>query len=197
MIGWDLGRKLKTVKMGVFRGWQRLSLGYRGMVIGHLGFAVLLMGVTVVASSDQEHDVRLSIGDSVEVSGYQFRFSALHNVPGPNYEAVVGALEVSREGRFLFMMRPEKRRYPVQQQVMTEADIAPGLWRDLYVSLGESYEDGSWAIRIYYKPLMRWVWGGALLMALGGFIAIADRRYRVSVKAGQRVSAVNVEASQS
>jgi cytochrome c-type biogenesis protein CcmF len=176
---WDLYQKMAGARAGLLAGWRRLSLSYRGMILAHIGMAVMILGVTVVASSDVEQDVRLVPGDSVSLAGHRFELIAVQDVDGPNYDAVRAHVNVFRDERLIATMYPEKRHYFVQRSVMTEAAISPGLWRDLYVSLGESLGDGSWAVRVYYKPLMRWVWGGALIMALGGFIAIADRRYRM------------------
>ena len=99
--------------------------------------------------------------------------------PGPNYRATRGTVEVSRDGRLVRTLHPEKRVYLAQSQMpMTEAAIASGIFGDLYVSLGEPVGDGAWTLRVYHKPFVTWIWGGCLLMALGGFLALSDRRYR-------------------
>ena len=151
--------------------WTR---GYAGMVVAHLGFAVSLAGVAVTSTFSHALDVRMDVGDSVILNDVTYRFADLRRVDGPNYVADRGEF-VTDAGVALY---PEKRLYDARAQVMTEAGIAPGFTRDLYVTLGEKLPDGSWAVRINDKPLVRWVWLGALLIALGGTLAITDARYR-------------------
>ncbi len=151
--------------------WTR---GYAGMVVAHLGFAVSLAGVAVTSTFSHALDVRMDVGDSVTLNDVTYRFAGLRRVDGPNYVADRGEF-VTDAGVALY---PEKRLYDARAQVMTEAGIAPGFTRDLYVTLGEKLPDGSWAVRINDKPLVRWVWLGALLIALGGTLAITDARYR-------------------
>ena len=122
--------------------------------------------------------IRAFKGDTTTVSGYTFAFRGAIEVPGPNYTAMRGLVEVTRDGRPVTTMKPEKRIYRVQQNPMTEAAIAPSLTRDLYVSLGEEVEGGAWIVRVYVKPFVDWIWGGCLVMALGGLLAASDRRYR-------------------
>ena len=174
----DMLKKMSNSKKGMWHGYQRLSRSYRGMILAHIGLAVAVAGVSVVSLYSVERDVRLSPGETVTIAGYNFDFKGIKEVAGPNYQATQGRFYISHEGSFVAELLPEKRAYDVQTSMMTEAAIDGGLFRDLYVALGEPLGDGSWAIRIYVKPLMRWVWGGALLMALGGILAISDRRYR-------------------
>ncbi|MCG8312211.1 MAG: heme lyase CcmF/NrfE family subunit [Pseudomonadales bacterium] len=184
---WDIRQKVRHSKGGLIRGLRRIPLSYRGMIVAHIGVAMTVMGVALVASYDVERDVRMSRGDSIDISGYTFVFQGVKEIKGPNFNAVEGDVEVFQQGTKIAHLQPQKRTYFVQRNVMTEAAINPGLFRDLYVALGEPIDDDSWAVRIYYKPFMRWVWLGALVMALGGVIAISDRRYRVKVK--QKVTA--------
>jgi len=150
-----------------------------GMTIAHLGVAVFIIGVTVVKSYETERDVRVAPGDSVTVGGHAFRFVGVSEAAGPNYSAVLGRVEVSRDGRLVRTLHPEKRVYHAQSQMpMTEAAIASGILGDLYVSLGDPVGDGAWTMRVYHKPFVTWIWAGCLLMALGGFAALSDRRYR-------------------
>jgi len=162
------------------------SRSYYGMLLAHLGVAVFVVGVTMVKSFEAEKDVRLAIGDSVELGGYNFRFDALNDVKGPNYAAVRGTITVTRDGSPVTVMHPEKRIYNVQKNPMTEAAINTGLTRDLYVSLGEPVgeqtEKKAWVIRVQVKPFVDWIWGGCVLMALGGLLAVLDRRYRVAAR---------------
>jgi cytochrome c-type biogenesis protein CcmF len=119
-------------------------------------------------------------GERVAIGGYEFTFKGVSEVPGPNYLATRGEFEVRREGApaMLRTMHPEKRVYHASGQTMTEADIDTGITRDLYVSLGEPVGDGAWGVRVYHKPFVDWIWGGAFVMAMGGFLALSDRRYR-------------------
>jgi cytochrome c-type biogenesis protein CcmF len=177
----DLVRKVLSFRSGLFAGVMRLSRGYKGMVLAHTGLAVLVAGVTLVSFHEIERDVRLAPGDRAELAGYEFYFRELDTYAGPNFDSTRGHFLVSRDGREVALMHPEKRRYRVSGQVMTEAAIDDGFMRDLYVALGEPLEDGSgdaWAVRVYYKPGIRWIWLGALIMALGGALALSDKRYR-------------------
>ena len=166
--------------------------GYYGMLLAHLGVAVFITGVTLVKGYETEKDVRMQPGDTVEVGGYTFQLDGLSQVPGPNYEATRGAISVSKAGKKVRTLYPEKRFYQVQQMPMTEAAIDTGLTRDLYVSLGEPVDGGAWVVRIYHKPFVDWIWGGAFLMALGGILAISDKRYRLARKAEREATAAGV-----
>jgi cytochrome c-type biogenesis protein CcmF len=153
---------------------------YWGMLLAHCGVAVFIVGVTMVKGFEVEQDLRMNVGETSTVGGYTFRFDGVREVKGPNYIAARGTFHVSQDGREVTVMYPEKRRYTVQNQTMTEAAIAPGLMRDLYVSLGEPVDNGAWSVRLYHKPFIDWIWGGCLIMALGGVLAISDRRYRLA-----------------
>ena len=158
------------------------SRSYYGMLLAHIGVAVFVVGVTMVKSYEAEKDVRMAIGDTVELGGYSFRFDALNDVKGPNYVAARGTMSVTRNGSPLATMYPEKRIYNVQKNAMTEAAINTGFTRDLYVSLGEPVGDKAWVVRVQVKPFVDWIWGGCVLMALGGLLAVLDRRYRVAAR---------------
>ncbi|HKQ24755.1 MAG TPA: heme lyase CcmF/NrfE family subunit [Burkholderiales bacterium] len=165
-----------------------LPRGYYGMLLAHAGVAVLITGVTLVKGYEVEKDVRMQTGDTVEVGGYTFRLDGLVQVPGPNYEATRGLVSVLKNGKSVRTMFPEKRFYHVQQMPMTEAAIDTGFTRDLYVSLGEPVGNNAWVVRIYHKPFIDWIWGGAFLMALGGILAISDKRYRLARKTERELS---------
>ena len=159
---------------------------YYGMILAHLGVAVFIVGITMVSNYGIEKDVRMSPGDSAEIADYTFKFEGVNQFPGPNYNANRGRFQVSKDGELIATLEPEKRTYFVQTRPMTEAAIDPGLTRDLYVSLGEPLGGGDWSLRLYYKPYVRWIWLGAIFMALGGILAITDRRYRTArVKAAR------------
>jgi cytochrome c-type biogenesis protein CcmF len=153
-----------------------------GMVVAHFGVAVFVVGVTLVKGYESEKDVRMRPGDSTELAGYVFTLEEIGKVQGPNYTAARGVMSVTRNGKPVATLRPEKRIYTVQQMPMTEAAIDTGLTRDLYVSLGEPLDNGEWLVRVQEKPFVDWIWGGCLIMALGGLLAASDRRYRVSIK---------------
>jgi len=153
-----------------------------GMQLAHLGIAVFVIGVTMVGAYQEEKDVRMSAGETVSVGGYQIQLQGVNVVPGPNYQAMRGTFLLNKNGATETMMYPEKRNYFSSTMPMTEAAIDAGLTRDIYVSLGEELPDKSWAVRVYYKPFVDWIWGGCLLMALGGVLAISDRRYRIKLK---------------
>ncbi|PAV26443.1 heme lyase NrfEFG subunit NrfE [Tamilnaduibacter salinus] len=165
---------------GRMHGLRRLTRSYYGMVFGHLGMAVVMAGATVVSNYGVERDVRMTPGDQVRIGDLTFRFESIGDREGPNYTAQQGVFEVREEGRLVTTLYPEKRIYNVQRSVMTEAGIDAGLFRDLFVALGEPVNGASaWAVRIQHKPLVRWLWLGAIFMALGGGLAISDKRYRL------------------
>lgn len=164
-------------------GLGRLKPSYWGMVIAHLGIAVLAIGITLTSNYSDQRDVRLVTNERIQVAGYSFLFKGVEQVRGPNYIAQQGSFDVftSVEGVYLkpfTTLKPEKRRYLATGNVMTEADIDGGLFRDLYVALGEPLGDRAWSVRVYVKPFIRWIWLGAFMIALGGVIAVLDKRYR-------------------
>jgi cytochrome c-type biogenesis protein CcmF len=174
------------------------------MHLAHVGVAVFIAGVTVVTSYQSEKDVKMNIGDTVNAGGYDFRLNNLAEIQGPNYRAVRADIEVTRNGSPVAMMHPEKRAFTTSQNVTSETAIDRSVWRDLYLSLGEEVEGGAWTVRVYHKPLVNWIWGGALLMAIGGGFAVTDRRYSlasrkqrepVAVKDTDKVPAVASAAS--
>ena len=155
---------------------------YYGMLLAHFGVAVFTIGVTFVTLFGVEKDVRMAPGETLELAGYAFRFDGVENIQGPNYRADRGTLHVFRNGQEVALLKPEKRTYLVQTRPMTEAGIDAGFFRDIYVSLGEALDAGSWSLRLYYKPLVRWIWLGGILIAIGGLLAAFDRRYRLAVQ---------------
>jgi cytochrome c-type biogenesis protein CcmF len=153
---------------------------YWGMLLAHCGVAVFIIGVTFVKGFEVEQDLRMNVGETSTIGGYTFRFDGVREIKGPNYMAARGMFHVSKGEHDVTDMFPEKRHYTVQNQAMTEAAIDSGLLRDLYVSLGEPLDGGAWSVRLYHKPFIDWIWGGCLIMALGGVLAISDRRYRLA-----------------
>jgi len=196
-VPWLLGEWSLGTMLGIFLGaWVglgtlhqvvsrvrkpgRIGLSFWGQHIAHFGMAVLVVGVTGVKSYEVERDVRMHIDDVVTIAPYTFQLKSLSEVAGPNYKAVRADVEVKRGGDVIKMLQPEKRRYFSSAMPMTEAGIDSGFMRDLYVSLGEPLDDArtEWSMRVYYKPFVPWLWGGILLMTLGGLLAALDRRYR-------------------
>ena len=167
---------LRQIKLG------KPTRSFIGMQIAHLGIAVFVIGVTMVGAYQEEKDVRMLAGDTVSVGGYQIQLEGVEQVPGPNYQAMRGTFTLSKNGATQAILYPEKRNYFSSTMPMTEAAIDIGLTRDLYVSLGEELGDKAWAVRVYYKPFVDWIWGGCLLMALGGILAMMDKRYRMKLK---------------
>ena len=183
----QLYEKIRNAAGGA-HAWTRLRSTPRatyGMLLAHFGVAVFVTGVTMVKGYDSEKDVRMEPGDTVELGGYTFRLESVRDVQGPNYVAARAQIQVSNNGRAVTTLYPEKRIYTVQNAPMTEAAIDPGFTRDLYVSLGDAVSATAWVVKVQHKPFIDWIWGGCLLMALGGALAASDRRYRVGAKRQQ------------
>jgi len=176
----------KTRHKGLARGLAALGRSYWGMHLAHLGFAVCALGVVLNSAGSLERDLRMAPGDTVELGGYRYTFDGTTRRDGPNFMADRGSMRITRDGRPVATLHPEKRLYHVQQATMTEAGIDAGFARDLFVALGEPLGDGAWAVRVHIKPFVRWIWLGALMMAAGGLLAAADRRYRVRATASRR-----------
>ena len=175
--------------------WSRLKttpLSTYGMILAHLGVGVFVIGVTITSNLSIQRDLRMDPGETVSMAGYDFQFQGTISKPGPNYQAEEGLIRVLRDGKLVTVLYPQKRVYRVQRNAMTEAAIDDGFFRHLYVALGEPIGNtGAWAVRLYYKPLVFWIWLGPAFMALGGLLATFDRRYR---KLAQRRS-VSVRSS--
>jgi len=170
-------------KNNLWTGLSSVPLAFWGMTVAHLGVAVFIVGVTLVTAYGVEKDIRLAPGETYELGGYTFRFMGTRQVRGPNYLADQGLIVAKpASGGKPIELAPQKRIYRVQQNPMTEAAIDPGITRDLYVALGEPVADGAWSVRLYYKPYVRWIWLGALIMGLGGLLAASDRRYRLAAR---------------
>jgi cytochrome c-type biogenesis protein CcmF len=172
--------RVTSGQLTMFQKLRSQSRSYYGMQLAHLGVAVFVVGVTLVTGYQSEQDVRMEPGSTVSAGGYEFRFIGATNVVGPNYQAARAEIIVSRNGKEMERMYPEKRNYTASGNVMTETAIDSGLFRDLYVSMGEPVSAGAWSVRVYYKPFVGWIWYGAVLMALGGGLALSDRRYALA-----------------
>jgi cytochrome c-type biogenesis protein CcmF len=160
----------------------RIAPSFWGMHLAHLGIAVITVGITMVKTYEVERDVRMGLNDTVTIENYNFELVGVSDVDGPNYKALRGDIKVTKDGKYLEMLYPEKRKYFSSAMPMTEAGIDSGLFRDLYVSLGEPIEGErmQWSVRVFYKPFVSWLWYGSILMVLGGLLAVSDRRYRKS-----------------
>jgi cytochrome c-type biogenesis protein CcmF len=160
----------------------RIAPSFWGMHLAHLGIAVVVVGITMVKGYEVERDVRMGLNDTVSIENYSFELTGVSQVDGPNYKAIRAEFKVSKDGQFLELMKPEKRKYFSSAMPMTEAAIDTGLFRDLYLSLGEAIEGSTpqWSVRVFYKPFVSWIWYGAILMVLGGLFAVSNRRYRNS-----------------
>ncbi|MGQ8364638.1 heme lyase CcmF/NrfE family subunit [Glaciecola sp. 1036] len=158
---------------------KKLTPSHWGMVLGHVGFAVSLIGITLVSNYELERDLKVDPGDKVTIADYEIHFSGVKAIQGPNYDADRGIFDVYKNGQFVDHLEPEKRLYRVQQMPMTEAGIHTTLTRDLFIAMGEPLDNGAWAIRLYYKPFVVWIWGGAFIMSIGGVLSMSDKRYRI------------------
>lgn len=174
-----------THRHAFFRGLRHLSRSHWGMVLGHIGVGVTVIGIAFSTQYSVERDVRMKAGDSIDIHRYHFVFRDVHNLQGPNYSGGVGIIDVSRDGKPEAVLHAEKRFYTAARAMMTEAAIDGGFTRDLYAALGEELDNGSWAVRIYYKPFVRWIWFGGVFMALGGLLCLLDPRYRSRKKAAR------------
>ena len=156
----------------------KLSISHLGMATAHAGIAFTIVGVTIVSMYENETNVKMTLNEKVTVSGYQIEFKGIKHVEGPNYSAEQGQINIYKNDDFVALLKPERRTYRVQTMGMTEAGIDPGLFRDVYVALGEPLPGDAWAVRVHYKPFVRWIWLGAIFMALGGILSMLDKRYR-------------------
>ena len=174
--------KVSAGTKGIIPRARQLPRNYYGMMLAHLGMVVTLIGILLVSTSSYESTLKLSPGESVSFAGYEFHFDGISHVEGPNYIADSGEISVSKQGRFVTLLTPEKRFYSTSRQVMTEAGLDAGFTRDLYVSLGEKLEGDAWSVRIYVKAFVRWIWLGGLMMMCGGLLSALDKRYSTKVR---------------
>jgi cytochrome c-type biogenesis protein CcmF len=165
--------------------FSKLPLSHFSMVLGHIGVAFLIAGVALTSQYSVERDVKMNTGDSAELKGYEFKFNHVENIDGPNYDGWAAVITITKQDEFVTKLLAEKRFYAVQRNTMTEAAIDAGFFRDIYISLGERLPDGAWALRIYVKPYIRWIWLGGIIVAFAGLLTLFDRRYRTSKNAKQ------------
>ena len=169
-----------TYRDTFWRGITKLSRSHWGMILAHLGVAMTVWGIAFSQNYSIERDVRMNVGDTVQIAGYDFTFKGISDANGPNYVGGKAQIDISRDGKHETTFYAEKRLYTVSKMPMTEAAIDWGFSRDLYAALGEKLDNNAWALRLYYKPFIRWIWLGGLFMALGGVLCMFDRRYRFS-----------------
>jgi cytochrome c-type biogenesis protein CcmF len=176
----DLRERVRPVgqNTNVLARLRLLPRAYVGMLVAHLGVAAFTFGVAMVKTYEIERDVKMGPDASTELNGYHFKMLSVREIQGPNYTAAQGQIEVSRGGKVIATLFPEKRIYKVQTNPMTEAAVDSNLLRDLYISMGEQLPNGDWIVRVQSKPFIVWIWGGCLIMMLGGILAASDRRYR-------------------
>ncbi len=178
----DMYLKAKTAKQGVLAGFGRLSRSYYGMQLAHIGILVTILGVTLPLIIALKKMCVWALVIVCNVANYHFEWQGIREIQGANYRATQAEVKVSKDGELVSVLHPEKRIYVVQNRSMTEAAIDSGLFRDVYVAMGEPLDNNQWAVRVYYKPFVRWLWLGALMMAAGGALAMSDRRYRIAAR---------------
>lgn len=184
---WILSATVAELKMRVASREQKipalikLGRSHWGMVLGHVGFAVMIIGIALVQNYEVERTARMGPGDTFSMSGYTFEFVEMSERQGPNFISDTALFQITREqsGRSLGRITSEKRFYTIQRQVQTQTGLRVNPWRDLYIAMGEELSDGSWAVRIHYKPFVRWIWAGAIIMSVGGLLSMTDKRYRI------------------
>ncbi|AYV12031.1 heme lyase CcmF/NrfE family subunit [Shewanella algae] len=167
----------------------RMGRSELGMIIAHLGIAVSVVGATMVSNYSIEKSVRMGPGVSHELAGYTFKYLETRNVVGPNYTAQQGQVEILKDGEKIALLQPDRRQYNVRTMDMTEAGIDWGLFRDLYVTMGDPVSRTEFAVRLNYKPFVRWLWFGGIFMMVGGFFAASDKRYRAKARAEEAAAA--------
>jgi cytochrome c-type biogenesis protein CcmF len=182
-VGAAFADRLRHGQGGLLQKLAALLRGFWGMQLAHFGVAVGIAGIAVVANYEAERDVRMEVGSYAELAGYSFTFRGATEHDGPNYRAARGTIEVSKDGKAVAVLHPEKRIYNASGMGMTEAAVHPSLFRDIYVAMGEPIGgSGAWTVRLFHKPFINWLWLGALFMVVGGFLAAADRRYRIALR---------------
>ena len=192
LMAWIVLTSLKDIankiahKSDKWAGLKGLPRSYYGMILAHLGVGITIIGIAMVTIYNEERDLRMAIGDTVKIGDYSLVFKDLREIKGPNFISDEGVFDVLVDGRVYTEMTPEKRFYTTSRQTITEAAIDPGLTRDLYVALGERLDDGSWAVRVQFKPFVRWIWLGSIFMGIGGLLAAMDKRYSRNRMSGTR-----------
>jgi cytochrome c-type biogenesis protein CcmF len=191
IMGVSLIQPIRSLRRAA--GAAKMTRGALGMCVAHFGVGIFVIGVTIVSAFSVEADRSLRVGDTETVAGFDFELRSLRNVDGPNFRALEGEIDIYRSGEFIGQLRPQKRTYIVQQSPMTEAGIDAGWNRDLFVALGDPLGNDAWSVRMQYKPMIRFIWLGAFIMAFGGVIAASDRRYRLTAEAKEKAPVLSGE----
>ncbi len=178
-------QRLKYIGGPTLPALLKIPRGFWGMQMAHLGLAWVVAGITLVSGLETERNVKMNIGDTTHLAGYDFTFQGVSPHEGPNYRAASGNVEVAAGGKQLFVLHPQKRIYNASGMPMTEAAIDYGFTRDVYVALGDELDNGAWTVRVFHKPFINWLWIGGLFLALGGVLAASDRRYRIALRAAE------------
>ncbi len=177
--------KKATHRHTFFVGAKKLGRSHWAMLFAHIGLAVTIIGISMVQNYSIERDVRLAPGEQFTIQDYTFTFDGFRDHNGSNYTGFIADFTIRKNDQYINRLQAEKRFYSVAGSVMTEAALDVGLFRDLYIAMGEQLDNSdAWAVRLYYKPFIRWIWFGGLLMALGGALAISDKRYRLKWNVG-------------
>jgi len=190
---------MSTSVIEPIRSWRRAEGSARitpavlGMSIAHFGVGMFILGVTVTSAFNVETDMSMRSGEKLDVAGHSFELREFRQIEGPNYTAIEGVIEIRKDGEFVSEVHPQKRQYLVQKNWMTEAGIEVHWNKDLFIALGDQLGNNAWSVRIQYKPMIRFIWFGTVVMALGGLIAVTDRRYRSTVPAIEKVHGAAVE----
>jgi cytochrome c-type biogenesis protein CcmF len=169
-------------------GIYKLPSAFIGMCLAHIGFAMTITGVCLTSHYSVEVHERMGEGDSVPLAGYVFTLDELRDLQGPNYNGMEAIFDISKHGKSVASLNSQKRIYTVRNMPMTEAGIDAGLFRDIYVSMGEPLDNDDWSVRLYYRPFVRWLWLGAIFMGLGGAFAAFDKRYRIKARHSSSVT---------
>jgi len=167
-------------------GLKRFTVSYWAMVLGHIGIAFIIAGVTLTSAYSVERDVSMKPGETAQLNEYEYRFDGVKTIRGPNYSGHAGVVSVLKNDELVTRLHAEKRKYDIGMQFMTEAAIDAGFKRDLYLALGEQLSGDAWSLRIYHKPFVRWIWIGGVLMSFAGFMILFDKRYRTSAKTARK-----------
>lgn len=175
-----IGRLLskRESNTSIFKAMKKIPIAMYGMMLAHFGIGLFVFGVVLTSAFSDQKEVGVRLGQAVELAGYSFTLQQVKPVPGPNYQAMRGIVDVEKNGAKVVTLTPEKRIYTVQRNPMTEAAIQTGVFRDLYVALGEPISEVEWGLRVYYRPFIQWIWIGTLFMAFGGILGAMDKRYR-------------------
>ena len=173
----DIGLKVAD-STSILLGLKKLGLSYWAMILGHIGFAFVIAGVALTSAYSVDRSVKMNPGDIASLNEYDYRFEGVKSIQGKNFTGHAGVVTVLKENKFVVELYAEKRLYTIGKQFMTEAAIDDGFTRDLYLALGEQFDNGAWSLRIYHKPFVRWMWLGGIIIALGGFLILFDKRYR-------------------